>query len=146
MGYLIKGIDIEKIVVTIPQADVQLMDTMQPFTLVQTNTNFIAVPFNCLISIADNQTTPYTGFTHLHLTNSNNFTAGDLCATYAANASSNNDLLTGTVYSMLCAFQTSTNRFGGFNANRDLKIFFDTLPTAGDGDMIVTLYYVRITI
>lgn len=146
MGYLIKGIDIEKIVVTIPQADVQLMDTMQPFTLVQTNTNFIAVPFNCLISIADNQTTPYTGFNHLHLTNSNNFTAGDLCASFDANAAGPNNLETDTVYSMLCSFQNTPNRFGGFNKNRDLQIFFDTLPTAGDGDMIVTLYYVRITI
>lgn len=146
MGYLIKDIDIQKVVVTIPEADVQIMDSSAPFTIVQTNASFYAIPVNCFIAVGSNQTTAYSGFTHLHLTNSNNFSVGDLCATYAANASPTNDLGLGIIYSMLCNAQAAPTRIGGININRDLQIFFDTLPVAGDGDLIVTLYYARITI
>lgn len=146
MGYLIQNIDIIKTTVTIPSADVQLMDLSVPFTLVSTNNLFVAAPIACFVKIEANQTTPYSGFTHLHLTNTNNYGVGDLCATYAINANTALDLQPGLIYSMLCNFQASPNRFGGSNAFKNLEIFFDNLPTAGDGDMTVILYYTRITI
>jgi hypothetical protein len=146
MGYLIQNIDIIKTVVRIFEPDVQLMDSSLPITLVTTNNEFHAAPIACFIQITANSTTPYSGFTHLHLTNTSNYGVGDLCATYSSNATGTNDLATGSAYGMLCNFQTSPNRFGGHNGIKNLEIFFDNLPTAGDGDMIVTLYYTRITI
>jgi hypothetical protein len=145
MGYIIQNIDIIKTVVTIPQADVQIMDNTAPITLVATNNLFYALPIACFIKIEANQTTPYTGFTHVHLCNSANPLVGELSATFAENATLTG-LRIGEVYSMLCAFQSAPNRFGGSNAFKPLNIQFDIIPTAGDGDMIVTLYYTRITI
>jgi hypothetical protein len=146
MGYLIQNIDIIKTTVTIPSADVQVMDSSAPFTLVSTNLNFFAIPIACFVSILANQTTPYSGFTHLHLSNSSNYNVGEICATYSANADTTSNLFTGPQFSMLCNFQATPNRFGGKNGNKNLEIFFDVAPTAGDGDMTVILYYTRITI
>lgn len=146
MGLVIQNIDIEKVVVTIPEADVQTMNSFAPYTLINTNNSFYALPIACFLQIGANQTTPYDGFVHIHLFNLGNPLNGELCATYAENAEINDNLQTGIVYSMLCNFQTAPNRFGGANGFKPLSIYFDTLPTAGDGDMIVTLYYARITI
>jgi hypothetical protein len=146
MGYLIQNIDIIKTTVTIPSADVQVMDSATPFILVSTNNLFFACPIACFVKIETNQTTPYIGFNHLHLTNTNNYSVGDLCATYAINAQIANNLATGLFYSMLCNFQALPNRFGGALESKNLEIFFDIAPTAGDGDMTVILYYTRITI
>jgi hypothetical protein len=146
MGYLIQNIDIIKTTVTIPSADVQVMDSTAPITIVNTNNLFFALPIACFIAIGANQTTQYSGFNHIHLSNSGSFAVGRQVATYSANASSTNDLINGLIYSMLINFQASPNRFGGLNSTNSLDIAFDTLPTAGDGDMIVTLYYTRITI
>jgi hypothetical protein len=143
MGYLIKNNDFIKKVINIPSSDVQLMDNSAPYTLVTTNNLFIAVPVLCYIKILNNQTIPYSGFNHLHLTSSANYSTGDLCATYSANAGGTLDLGPGQLYSFLINFQTSPNRFGGQNAIKNLEIFFDILPTAGDGDMEVTLYYLK---
>jgi hypothetical protein len=122
------------------------MDIATPFTLVSTNNLFVAAPIACFFKIEANQTTPYIGFNHIHLTNTNNYNVGELCATYAINATILSNLQAGAAYSMLCNFQASPNRFGGSNAFKNLEIFFDTLPTAGDGDMTVILYYTKITI
>jgi hypothetical protein len=146
MAYILQSIDIEKVVVTIPSAIVQTLDPSNPYVLVDTNNQFIAAPIACFINIANNQTTPYTGFIHVHLTNTGNGTVGDLCATYSANASGTSDLVPTGLFGMVCNFQATPNRFGGILASKPLSIFFDVLPTAGDGDMIVTLYYVRIII
>lgn len=144
MGYLIQNIDIFKTTVTIPSADVQVMDSNAPFTLVTSNDLFIVLPIACFIKIS-NQNTPYSGWTHLHLTNTKNYVAGELTATYAANASTNGDLRMFLFYSMLCNFQSSPNRFGGLNGKKNLEIFFDVLPSAGDGDMEVTVFYTTLT-
>jgi len=143
MGYIIDNSDFIKKVITIPSADVQIMDSGTPYTLVNTNMLFIAVPVLCYVKIKNNQTVPYSGFTHLHLASGGNYGSGDLCATYAANASSNLDLQPGSIFSFLVNFQASPNKFGGINGIKNLEIFFDILPTAGDGDMEVTLYYLR---
>jgi len=143
MGYLIKNNDFIKKVITIPSADVQVMDSSAPYTLVLTNMLFAAIPVLCFVKIANNQTVPYSGFTHLHLTNTANYSVGDINSTYSANSSGTIDLSTGGLYTFLVNFQAIPNRFGGQNANKNLEIFFDILPTAGDGDMEVTLYYLR---
>lgn len=143
MGYLIKDNYLIKKIIRIPQADVQIMDAVNtPYTLIQTNNLFTVVPVICFVRIDTNQTIPYTGFSHMHLTNTGNLGTGDLCATFAENASVTLDLQTGGVYSMLINAQTSPVRIGGSLAEKDLQIFFETPITAGDGDMIVTLYYI----
>jgi hypothetical protein len=140
MGYLIDTGLIKKLTVVIPEADVQVMDST-PYTLLQGNGINVFVPIACTIQIAANQTTPYTGFTHLHLMNTQNPGVGNITATYSLNASASNNLTTGNIlYSMLCNFQASPNRFGGINANKPIEIFFDAAVT-GDGDMIVNLFY-----
>lgn len=143
MGYLIDPNFIKKVTVVIPTADVQIMDTT-PYTIITGNNLNFYVPIACTIQISANQTTPYTGFTHLHLMNTQNPGVGNICATYSANASSSSDLITGNVlYSMLCNFQATPNRFGGINANKPVEIFFDA-PVTGNGDMIVNLFYYTI--
>jgi len=148
MGYLIEQqTDIKKLTLIIPQADVQVMDTTAPFTLINTGLQFTVAPIACFISIEANQTTPYSGFNHIHLSTSNTYTVGAICATYSANASATNNLeSSGTAYGMLVNFQASPNRFGGLLTIKECEIFFDTLPTAGDGDMKVILYYTILTI
>ena len=143
MGYIINKNDFIKVVVTIPEADVQVMDSSTPYTLVSTNLLFAAIPVLCFVKIANNQTVPYSGFTYLHLTNTNNYSVGDINSTYAANSTGTIDLSPGGLYTFLVNFQASPNRFGGINGTKNLEIFFDILPTAGDGDMEVTLYYLK---
>lgn len=143
MGYLINENDFIKKVITIPSADVQIMDSGTPYTLVNSYMLFTAVPVLCYFKILNQQIIAYSGFNHLHLTNTANYSSGDLCATYSANASSTLSLDSGGIYSFLVNFQASPNKFGGINASKNLEIFFDILPTAGDGDMEVTLYYLR---
>jgi hypothetical protein len=140
MGYLLDTGFIKKLTVVIPEADVQVMDTT-PYTLISGNNINVFIPIACTIQIAANQTTPYTGPTHLHLTNTQNTSVGNISATYALNASTVPGLITGNIiYSMLCNFQATPNRYGGINANKSLEIFFDAAVT-GDGDMIVNLLY-----
>lgn len=144
MGYLIENLNIIKTVVTIPSADVQVMDSVAPITLVSTNNLFTVLPIACFVTIS-NQNIPYSGFTHLHLTSTNNYSVENITATYAANSSALGDLRMSGIYSMLCNFQSSPNRFGGVNGKKNLEIFFDVLPTVGDGDMEVTLFYTTLT-
>jgi hypothetical protein len=133
MAYILQNTDILKLEVVIPQSTVQTMDGSGAFTLISTNNQFCAAPIACFVSIEANQTTPYSGFTHLHLANGGNYGVGDICATYAANASGTLNLEPGTFYGLLCNFQAAPNRFGGVNFVKPLQIFFDVLPVAGDG-------------
>jgi hypothetical protein len=124
MGYITDAQYLIKKVIRIPEADVQVMDPVNtPFTLIQTNNLFTIIPVVCFVNIDTNQTTPYSGWGHLHLTNTG-------------------DLQTGGFYNMLINAQTSPVRIGGTIASKDLQIFFETPISAGDGDMIVTLYYI----
>jgi hypothetical protein len=142
MGYLVNDSFIIRRTFVIPEADVLLMDSTQPFTLVTTNNNFFAIPVFCYLTAANNQTTPYDVFVHVHLTNSGNYTSGDLCATYAQNANSAGTIQAGGYYAMLVNFQAAPNRFGGTIERKNLEIFWDTLPASGDGDLIVNLGYI----
>jgi hypothetical protein len=149
MGYLIEQpqLDIKKLTVIIPQADVQLMDSAAAFTLIDPGFQYIVAPIACFLQIEANQTTAYTGFNHVHLSTSETYTVGAICGTYSINASATNNLESGgNAYGMLLNFQASPNRFGGLLILKKCQIFFDTLPTAGDGDMKVTLFYNILTI
>jgi hypothetical protein len=142
MGYLVNDSFIIKRRFVIPELDVQQMDSSLPYTLVPTNNSFYAIPVFCYLTAASNQTTPYDAFVHIHLTNTGNYTSGDLCATYSQNASASGNIQSGDIYGMLVNFQAAPNRFGSFIASKDLQIFWDTLPAVGDGDLIVNLGYI----
>lgn len=142
MGYLINDNFIVKRQFIIPEADVLLMDSSQPYTLVTTNNNFFAIPVFCYLTAANNQTTPYNSFVHIHLTNSGNYAAPELCATYSQNANASGTIASLAYVAMLVNFQSAPNRFGGTLEKKDLQIFWDTLPASGDGDLIVNLGYI----
>ena len=142
MGYLINDNFIIRREFVIPEADVLLMDPAQPYTLVFTNNNFCAIPVFCYLTAANNQTTPYDIFGHIHLTNNGNYTSGDLCGTYSQNANGTGVIAAGVYGAMLINFQAAPNRFGGVIQNKELQIFWDTLPASGDGDLIVNLGYI----
>jgi hypothetical protein len=130
-------------VVTIPQADVQIMDSaQQPYTILQTNNSFYAIPIACYVYCI-NQTVGYTGFTHLHLTNSAQYGIGGIIGSYAQNATTSNEInsIGGDLYSLLINFQQSPARYGSRQSFKQIDIFWDTPVTAGDGDMVVTLLY-----
>jgi hypothetical protein len=130
-------------VVTIPQADVQIMDSaQQPYTILQTNNSFYAIPIACYVYCI-NQTVGYTGFTHLHLTNSAQYGIGRIIGSLAENATLTNEInsIGGELYSLLINFQQAPARYGSQQSFKQIDIFWDTAPTAGDGDMVVTLLY-----
>jgi hypothetical protein len=142
MGYLVNDSFIIRRRFVIEQLEVQFMDASQPYTLVSTNNNFYVIPIFCNLTAASNQTIPYDTFVHIHLTNTGNYGVGDLCATYAQNASAGGVIDNTQYYAMLVNFQSAPNRFGGINGFKDLQIFWDTLPATGDGDLIVNLGYI----
>lgn len=138
---VINNLPIYKEVFTIPEASVQVMDTNAPFTLIDPQGAYNIIPIYCYFYIASNNTIPYTGANHIHLDGTGNLAVPGLVATYSLNAGIANSLYYGPIYNMLVNFQTSPNRFGGLSFNTALNIFFDTAPTAGDGDMVVNLFY-----
>jgi hypothetical protein len=102
----------------------------------------------CLIYIDITQTTPYTGFIHLHLTNTGFYTIPNLTGTLNENScwkgpNINPALYTGVSYSMAINTQQSS-RFGAIAIDRIGEIFFDTLPTSGDGNATIKLIYTKI--
>ena len=146
MGYLLEGQFIKQTIV-IPESDVQIMDASNaPYTLINTNNSFYCVPLLCYIQSGANQTTPYSGFTHLHLSNTGNYSVGDQCGTLAANSIPLGEIGPGYVFSMLIDCQASPNIFGSGNGFKPLQIFWDVPITAGDGDLIITLYYSKFSI
>lgn len=135
---VINNLPIYREVFTIPQASVQAMDANAPYTLITTNNKFYAIPIACYVNLLNN-TTPYSGFIHLHLTNTNNYGTGKITAVLSESATPSG-ISSPEIYSMLVNCQQA-GFFGGVQAFKNLEIYFDTLPTAGDGDMVVTLFY-----
>lgn len=142
MGYIVNDSFIIRRTFVIPEADVLLMGSSQPYTLIATNNSYYAIPVFCYLTAASNQTTPYNGFTHIHLTNNGNYSSGDLCATYSENANPTSEISTGALYAMLVNFQAAPNKYGGFLAIKNLQIFWGNLPANGNGDLIVNLGYI----
>lgn len=136
MGYLIEP-GIKELTVSIPEATLQAMDSTSPFTLIQNSSLYIC-PIYCYVSVI-NSNTAYTGFNHLHLTNTGQYTSQYLAATLNENALSDG-IQKFEVYGMLINIQ-QVALFGGIIRSQDLEIFFDTIPVTGNGDMIVNLGY-----
>ena len=65
MGYLINTEFISKKIV-IPEADVQVMDSV-PYTILDFSGSGFIQTLSCAVSPNINQTLPYTGFDHLYL-------------------------------------------------------------------------------
>lgn len=139
MGYLLDTGFLIRTEIIIPEADVLLMDSNQPYTLINTNNNFYCLPIAIYVT-ALNNTILYSGFNHLHCTNVNSYTSGSICATLQEAASPIGSF---TYAALLVNFQASPNRFGGHNLFKPLEMFWDTLPTAGDGDLKVIVYYIK---
>ena len=133
-------IEIYKQVTTISEANVQAMDGSSPYTLVTTNNEFFAIPIACYVYL-QNSTAGYGGFVHLHLTNFG-ISVQELTAVLSENSITNNLIEKDYIYSMLVNCQQA-GYFGGTQSSNNLEIFFDTIPTTGDGDMVVTLFYTR---
>lgn len=127
-----------KQVFTIPEASVQTMDLNNPYTLIITNNEFYAIPIACYIYII-NSTTAYTGFNHLHLQSA---TTGQTTAIISENATQGGLGFNYLIYSFVMNVQQAA-LFCGLNGDKDLGIGFDTIPTAGNGDMVVTLFYTK---
>jgi len=134
------NVGIYKQVFTIPEANVQTMDSSAPYTLINTNNEFFAIPLACYVHL-QNSANGYAGFVHLHLT-SISYSVTELIAVLSANSISNNQIEKLYIYSMLINCQQA-GYFGGVQSSNNLEIFFDTIPTAGDGDMVVTLFYTK---
>lgn len=148
MGYLIEPTQIFTETTFISESTFQLMDSNNPVTIINTNLNFICIPIACLIYIDNTQSQEYTGFNHLHITNNGFYNVPNLSATLNENAcykgsNINPGLYFGFTYAMSINTQQS-NRFGGSAIDRIGEIFFDTLPTTGDGNAIVKLIYTKI--
>ena len=148
MGYLIEPSNIFTETTFIPEATFQAMDSTNPVVIINTNQNFFCIPLACLIYIDSTQTTPYSGFSHLHITNNGSYNVPDLVGTLNENACAkganiNPALYFGFAYSMSINTQQA-NRFGGTAIPRIGEVFFDTLPTAGDGNAIIKLIYTKI--
>ena len=134
------NLTIYKQVTTIPEATVQAMDSIAPYSLITSNNNFYAIPIVCYIYTL-NSTTPYSGFVHLHLTYTGNIGVG-----YINSVLSENAIVGGITQSQIYSFLVNCQQAGFFGGNvtyKNLEIFFDTIPTAGDGDMVVTLFYTK---
>ena len=138
-GVTERGI-IYKQVITIPEANVQLMDSSAPYTLITTNDEFYAIPIACYIYTI-NSTIAYSGWVHLHLDNSGTYSLQKLNSVLSENATSNG-IANPDLYSLLINCQQA-GFFGGVQKNKNLEIFFDTLPISGNGDMVVTLFYTK---
>jgi hypothetical protein len=142
MGYLVNDNFIIRRRFVIEQLELQFMDASQPYTLVSTNLSFYAIPVFCNLKAAANQTTPYDAFVHIHLSNTASYSVGNICATYSQNAGQLGVIDNTQYYAMLVNFQSLPNRFGGINGFKDLQIYWDVLPSVGDGDLIVDLGYI----
>lgn len=135
---VISNLPIFREVFTIPQASVQTMQIGATYPLVITNNSFFCIPIYCYIYVI-NQTTPYIGFNHLHLENATGVKTNAIIsenATLGGISNFGNSL----IFTFVMNVQQG-GFFNGWQGNNDLAIGWDTLPTAGDGDMVVTLFY-----
>lgn len=128
-----------KKIVTIPSATVQIMSNTNAVQLVDTNSQFFAIPLHCYFVIGNNQTVTYANFNDIHLQRSNN--VNDKIATYSENAITNGELVTDICYSFNINLKNNPVRYGSAQGLKGIFIAFGSLPTKGNGDMIVHLWY-----
>lgn len=135
---VISNLPIFREVFTIPQASVQTMQLGATYPLVITNNSFFCIPIYCYIYVI-NQTTPYIGFNHLHLENATGAKTNAIISENATLGGISN-FGNSSIFTFVMNVQQG-GFFNGWQGNNDLAIGWDTLPTAGNGDMVVTLFY-----
>lgn len=145
MGYLVEQGLIKRETFFIDSANVQSMDSTQPYQLKRISDSYY-IPIAANITL-DSATfvSPFVGWSHLHLSlNDIIFAVPCIFASLAVNATSSFAIERDYNYQFNMNFQTSPNRFGSniFKDN-DLYIWWDILPTGGDSGMYVDIYYVN---
>lgn len=125
---------------TILSADVQQLGSTPQLLIFEPD--LITIPIFSFFYIGKNQTTPYSGFTHVHLS-----TSSINIATFSLNASSTNTLeynnTVNETYNFLMNLRATPVRYGGMGGRR-IFLNMDTDPTLGDGDLTLFMYYIQI--
>lgn len=127
MGYLIQSNDLVKITKSLREGELQTMST----TPVQV---FTQRPGTCFIlanAILQTYTggTPYTGYTHMQLTDG----AALVYASFGYNSFQ--------IASFICSLKHPVNNFGAnYAPSRNIFLTSTIDPTAGDGDGLLTMY------
>lgn len=130
---VINNLPIYREVFTIPEARVQTMSNNNSYLLLFQNSGLI-LPISCYIQTI-NSTVDYVGYTHLHLS---------IGAVPIQELATIQEISVGAItnlyyYSFAMSIRQA-NRFGVIG-DRAVTIEWDNIPTAGNGDMIVTLFY-----
>lgn len=125
---------------TILSADVQQLGTTPQLLIF--DPDLITIPIFSFFYINRNQTTPYSGFTHVHLA-----TSSINIATFSLNASSTNTLeynsTANETYNFAMNLRATPVRYGGMGGRR-IFLNMDSDPTLGDGDLTLFMYYIQI--
>jgi len=148
MGYIIQPGLIKKETFFIRSSFVQTMDATTPYVLKIISGNYF-IPIAANVSLDTvGYVVGYSGWTHLHLSlNDTTFANPCIFASLASNACIGGIIERQYNFQFNMNFQPSPpapNRFGSniFEDN-DLYIWWDILPTAGDSNMIVNIYYIN---
>lgn len=130
---VINNLPIYREVFTIPESSVQTMDNTNAYILLSQNSGLI-LPISCYIQTI-NSTVDYVGYTHLHLSIGSS-PIEELATIQEISVGA----ITNLYYYSFAMSIKQGNRFGVI-ADRVVAIEWDNIPTAGNGDMIVTLFY-----
>lgn len=140
MGYLIQEsstFPISKVTVTIPTADVLTLAT-NPITIVPSGTGLNYLIVASIIQVG-RQTVPYTGVSHIYLTDNATIKWG-IIETVGFGGT-----ITEASYSFALNMTHPPNRFGiRISSTKPILIQTNANPSAGDGNWTVTLYYLSI--
>lgn len=127
------GLPIYRKVITIPEASVQTMGNNNAYILLFQNSGLI-LPISCYIQTI-NSTIDYIGYSHLHLSIGSS-PIQELATIQEISVGA----ITNLFYYSFAMSIRQANRFGVI-ADRVVTIEWNNIPTAGNGDMKVTIYY-----
>ena len=142
MGYLVKpttnNFPVLSTSITIPEADVLTLGSI-PYTLLAANVGINYILISAFLQISRN-TIPYSGFTHTYLTDNSS-----LKYALIEMNSVGNQFGASNPYVFALNMTNPPNRFGiRVSSNKPINISLQSDPTAGNGDMTVTLYYIEV--
>jgi hypothetical protein len=110
-----------------------------PVRLIAAETGFTFVQVLTTIQI-QKQTVAYSGWSHLQIGDSATVNFGLI-----ESAAVGGNLQANRLYTFSNYMNHPPSRFGGsYVSARDMFIYFNTDPSAGDGDLTVTVYYLKI--
>lgn len=143
MGYLVKpttnNFPVLSTSITIPEADVLTLGS-KPYTLLPEDVGINYILISAFLQIDKTSTIAYTGFTHIYLTDN-----ATLKYSLIEMNSVGNQLNKSTPYVFALNMTNPPNRFGiRVSSNKPIKISLQADPSAGNGDMTVTLYYIEV--